>query len=281
MINRVTLPSTNLDISRLSFGTASLHHLISSRARQALLQAVLDVGITHFDTSPYYGYGLAEKELGIFQKRNPGAFTVATKVGLYPPSSQLPGNVNVWVRKAIGKVFPSVSLPIVNWSILFAEKSLTESLRRLKTDCVDILFLHEPNPEVVNADEFLLWMEAQKSKGKIRNFGLAGHSEILENWFKEEHPIATLLQIKDSCNQNEADSVLKYNRDLQITYGYLSSGAKSLYCAENGDILLQALQRNQTGSVLFSTRRLERIAMLSKKYNWSYSEAARLTDIQH
>ena len=266
MIGRSTLPDTNLDVSRLSLGTASLHHLYSSRARQALLQAALDIGITHFDTSPYYGHGLAEQEIGIFQKRNRGAFTVATKVGLYPPGAQFPDTLTVWARKVIGKAFPSISMPIVNWSISVAEKSLETSLRRLKTEYVDILFLHEPNLEVVNADEFLLWLEVQKSKGKLRNFGLAGQSTQMESWLKEKHPIAAVLQIKDSLNQHEADILLKYNRSFQITYGYLSSVEDGSDSSAKSDMLVQALERNQTGSVLFSTRRLERITMLLDKF---------------
>lgn len=266
MIGRATLPDTNLNVSRLSFGTASLHHLYSSRARQALLQAALDIGITHFDTSPYYGCGLAEQELGIFRKHNRGAFTVATKVGLYPPGARFPSTLTVWARKVIGKAFPAISMPVVNWSVSVAEKSLELSLRRLKTEYVDILFLHEPNPAVVNADEFLLWLEVQKSKGKLRNFGLSGHSGPMKNWLEEKHPIATVLQIKDSFNQHEGDTVLKYNRDFQITYGYLSSGEDGSDSVAKGDMLVQALQRNRTGSVLFSTRRLERITMLSDKF---------------
>ena len=130
MIDRVSLPGTNFDVSRLSFGTASLHHLYSSRARQALLQGALDIGITHFDTSPYYGYGLAEQELGILQKRNRDAFTVATKVGLYPNGSRFSGTLTVWARKIIGKAFPAISMPVVNWSVSAAEKSLELSLKR-------------------------------------------------------------------------------------------------------------------------------------------------------
>lgn len=263
MIGRATLPGTNLAVSRLSFGTASLHHLYSSHARQALLQAALDVGITHFDTSPYYGYGLAEQELGIFQKRNRGAITVATKVGLYPPGSWLPGTTTVWARKAIGKVLPAISRPVVNWSVAVAEKSLELSLRRLQTDCVHILFLHEPNPAIVNADEFMSWLEVQKRKGKLRNWGLAGHSGPMEGWLQENHPIGAILQVKDSLNKHEADTVLKHNRDLQITYGYVSSEMDASDSKTKADMLVKALQRNRTGSVLFSTRRLERITMLS------------------
>jgi exodeoxyribonuclease-3 len=61
-MKQVILPNSNLQVSRLSFGTASLHHLITSRARQQLLYSVLNSGISHFDTSPYYGFGLADHD---------------------------------------------------------------------------------------------------------------------------------------------------------------------------------------------------------------------------
>jgi aryl-alcohol dehydrogenase-like predicted oxidoreductase len=265
MIGKTTLPDTFLDVSRLSFGTASLHHLYSSRSRQSLLQSALDIGITHFDTSPYYGYGLAEKELGIFQKRSRVDITIATKVGLYPRSTKFPSTLTVWARKVIGKVMPEISLPVVNFTIALAEKSLELSLRRLKKECVDILYLHEPNPDIVNTDEFLSWLLVQKHKGKLRYFGLAGHSGPMESWLKDKSPVAAVLQVKDSLSEHEADNVLKHNRSFQITYGYLSSAKDGTYCGTKEDMLIEALQRNRTGSVLFSTRRLERLTRLRDK----------------
>jgi len=79
------LPGTDITISRLSFGTASLHHLGSSRKRQALLCAAVEHGFSHIDTAPYYGFGLAEIEVGRFLEKHSNHLTVATKVGLYPP----------------------------------------------------------------------------------------------------------------------------------------------------------------------------------------------------
>jgi len=54
------LPGTGLSVSRLSFGTATLHHHPTTAKRQAFLAAALDHGFTHFDTSPYYGFGMSE-----------------------------------------------------------------------------------------------------------------------------------------------------------------------------------------------------------------------------
>ena len=65
-MTQTLLQGTSLLTSRLGMGTAALHHLSTERARQSLLAAALYAGITHFDTAPMYGEGLAERSLGQF-----------------------------------------------------------------------------------------------------------------------------------------------------------------------------------------------------------------------
>jgi len=262
MIGRVILPGTGLNVSRLSFGTASLHHLHSSRARQALLQAALDIGITHFDTSPYYGFCLAERELGVFHERNRGVITMATKVGLYPPGSQSQGSVSVWTRKIIGKAIPRLSRAVVDWSVSVAEKSLQRSLKRLKTARIDLLLLHEPSPQALDSEEFLSWLDAQERKGTLRYWGLAGNVAPMAKWLAGNHPLGRILQVKDSLSRREADVIAGTGRELQITYGYFHASERASGARATGEVLTRALQRNKTGSVLFSTRRRERLAIM-------------------
>lgn len=269
MIESLILPGTNLKISRLSFGTASLHHLYTRQSRQSLLEAAFDVGVTHFDTSPYYGYGMAEQELGAFlNRRNRNALSIATKVGLYPPSTQTQGMSGILLRKAFGKAFPALSSPFFNWTISVAEQSLHSSLRRLKTEYVDILFLHEPDPSLINSDEFLSWLEKQQQQGKIRYWGLAGLPEPMKKWVEKNHPLGAILQVKDSLDYQEANTLLEAGRAFQFTYGYLSA-SNAPGRDSKSDVLLSALQRNRTGAVLFSTRRRERLAALSSVFSLS------------
>jgi len=262
-MKRIGLQGTDLEVSRLSFGTASLHHLPSGRLRQNLLAAALDQGFTHFDTSPYYGFGLAEQELGRFlwEKRN--QVTLATKVGLYAPGSLRQNIATVWLRKGLGKVIPRLSRPLVDWSVTHAARSLQSSLRRLRTEFVDILFLHEPSPGVLDSDEFLTWLLEEKRKGSIRAWGLAGQPEAMEEWIRPSHPLGAVLQVRDSLDHLEADRVTRVGRELQITFGYLSSTSVSAGQLWPEDVLTRALERNRTGSVLVSTRRVERIAKLA------------------
>ena len=78
----VALPGTSLLSSRLGFGLSGLHHLLRSKDRQNLLASALNHGITYFDTSPYYGHGVAERELGTFARGRRSGILLATKFGM-------------------------------------------------------------------------------------------------------------------------------------------------------------------------------------------------------
>ena len=82
----IRLPESHLACTRFGFGTTSLLGLDSEQDRLALLERAFDLGIRHFDTAPYYGYGEAEKVLGRFLKSRREAVTVTTKFGIQPPA---------------------------------------------------------------------------------------------------------------------------------------------------------------------------------------------------
>lgn len=260
----VEIANTHLRASRLAFGTASLHHLYSQRQRQRLLEAAFSAGITHFDTSPYYGFGLAESDLGAFMQGRRSQVTVASKVGLYAPGVAAHGSFGVWARKAFGKFSRGLAAPRIDWHVQTAAHSLNASLKRLRTDYVDLLLLHEPDPSLIQSDEFLAWLEVERSKGKVRYWGLAGMPGLLEKWLCTNHPLAMIIQTKDSLAHKEADIVLKYGRRLQFTYGYLSSATSDKETKSADTVLREALQRNKDGSIVCSTRRLDRVAKLTE-----------------
>lgn len=259
-----TLENTQARVSRIAFGTASLHHLFSAKQRQALLAAAASAGISHFDTSPYYGCGLAESDLGVFMQARRGDFTLATKVGLYPYGGAASSAGSVWGRKVLGKIHPRLSAPVVDWSLRRAGASLNASLGRLKTDYVDFLFLHEPDMGLINADEFLRWLEAEQSSGKIRYWGLAGLPALLAPWLRAGHPFSRVLQTQDDVEAKTADFLLAHGRGLQFTYGYLSSRLADNSNPSPAMRIAKALERNTGGSVIVSTRRLGRIAELAE-----------------
>ncbi len=253
---------TALRVSRLSFGTGSLHHLATRRARQRLLGHASELGFSHFDTAPLYGFGLAEEELGIFLTSQSAALTVATKIGLYPPRASHPSTASVWAQKALSRALPSLSRPIVDWSLEAAQASLDRSLRRLQRDHIDVLFLHEPDPRLIDADEVTRWLEAQRALGKVRYYGLAGDSARFLPWLASDHAVGEVLQMRDSLNDQPADAVRRAGRELQFTFGYVSSRAEG-DARSVPSLIHAALARSQSGSVLVSTRRIEHVGQLS------------------
>jgi aryl-alcohol dehydrogenase-like predicted oxidoreductase len=256
------LDRTEAIVSALAFGTASLHHIAFQKGRQRLLHEALSQGITHFDTSPYYGFGLAETEIGAVVARSRSQITITTKVGLYSALGSCSTGAGVWIRKLVGKV-NSRWASSINWSVKAAQDSLHGSLRRLKTEYVDFLFLHEPHPAAMRSEEFLAWLQREQRAGKVRYFGLAGQLSGMLSWVESAHPLADVIQTKDSLDHREADALLALGRPLQFTYGYLSSGLANLGFDSPLGLLGQALERNRGGCVVFSTRDCERMRAIA------------------
>jgi aryl-alcohol dehydrogenase-like predicted oxidoreductase len=154
MIPTVRLARSGLETSRLAFGTSRLHYVDGSD-RQRLLSAAADLGLTHLDTAPAYGDGLAEREVGAFIQGRRSRVTIATKYGIPPdpvlaalPSLALPLRAARAVARRVG--LWRMQRPMLTPAGLRA--SAEASLRRLRTDTIDILMLHEPaSDRVVSA----------------------------------------------------------------------------------------------------------------------------------
>jgi aryl-alcohol dehydrogenase-like predicted oxidoreductase len=257
------IPATALTVSRLSFGTASLHHLFRSSQRQRLLAAAVETGFTHFDTSPYYGYGLAEEEIGRLVRSCSSEFTIASKFGLYPPAGSSAGAAQVAVRKAVGKILPSVSAPIQDWSLSRAQDSLDNTLRRIGRDYLDILYLHEPCYGQFDETALVGWLEGQRKFGKIRYWGLAGDGSRFGRWLEAGQPLGQILQVRSSSSDADVPPAIKA-RPNQFSYGYLSSAKDEIENVDVAEILGKALLMNPEGSIIVSTRNISRMAQLAR-----------------
>lgn len=260
-MQRIQLPGSRLWVSRFSFGTASLHHVGGADAQADHLRAAAASGFSHFDTAPLYGFAGAERAFGVaFGGSRRPDISVATKVGLYPPGGTSQPRVAVLARKALGRVVPSLSRPRADWATSVARQSLEQSLRRLRRDHVDLLFLHEPDIDLVQTDTWLRWLEDEVSAGRVGAFGLSGTRKFVEAFVAEGNPIANILQTQDSVSGREADFLIAYKQRPQITYGYLS-GANAKHKIE--DVLHDALARNCSDSILVSTRSRQRLPIFA------------------
>lgn len=267
--------NTPLRTSRLGFGTASLHQLLSAADRQALLTGALDAGFTHLDTARMYGEGIAEHALGRFlagglrQK-----VTVASKFGLPadPLFERFPALM--YAHRALGGLARRAGLRgarqrVRALSPAAADASLTMSLKALQTEWLDILFVHEPQlGDVAELHTLADWFLKQKTSGRVRYLGLAGSAANCLAVMQQVPGVFDVLQVEDSIAGQEADILVAAGQPLQITYGYLRRAAvqpgNAVASPINGlAVMRAALARNRNGMVLVSTRKVGRLRELA------------------
>jgi D-threo-aldose 1-dehydrogenase len=262
-LQQVVLPGTDFVVSRFIFGTASLLNAGDARTRQRLLDAVVDTGFTHFDTAPYYGFGIAERDLApiLHKHRNT---SVTTKVGLYSAGGEAQSEQMVFLRKAAGRVLHALSRPTVDFSVKRARAALEGSLRRMGREQVEVYMLHEPLLPLLDTDEWLRFLGDARAAGKVRHYGLALTADRLAPFLSTQSALADLVQVCDSLADKEADILPRSGRPLQITYGYVSAARAAGSQLGVEDVLRAALQRNRDGAIIVSSRRKERLAQYAQ-----------------
>lgn len=184
MLRTVTPPGTAISASCVGFGCASLGSRIGHAAGARALEEAFDAGVTWYDVAPPYGAGEAEAILGGFLRGRRDRVRVCTKVGLVGPSrdgltklAYALGRPVLGRLKAIRRSFRSVSATRYRRLALDGEAirtSLETSLRRLKTDHVDVFALHDPNEADVLRDDVLQALESLVASGKARHLSVAG-----------------------------------------------------------------------------------------------------------
>lgn len=178
--------------SAIGFGCAPVGGARSPAESERAIALALDLGINHFDLARSYGYGTAESIVGRALHGRRDAVVIATKFGIeanfaatllrpLKPLLRAVRNFHYVARRspvAASKVPPVGPVPNLllrrhQLSAATIIRSLERSLRALRTDRVDYLFLHEPAVPLAHFDEMLAAVEHLKSTGKLRGFGLA------------------------------------------------------------------------------------------------------------
>ncbi|WP_017910854.1 aldo/keto reductase [Xanthomonas sp. SHU 199] len=178
------LGRSGVQLSTLGFGAAPIGNLYAEVDDAVALAAVADAyaaGIRHFDTAPYYGYGLSEQRLGQGLRGLPRAsYTLSTKVGrcVYDDAAAAPG------REGFAVAGRRAEFDYSRDGVL---RAFDSSLQRLGTDHIDVLLLHdigrlthgERHPAMLRQalDEALPTMAALKAQGACRAIGIGVNEE--------------------------------------------------------------------------------------------------------
>lgn len=157
------LGNTGASISALGFGAFKIgrnqqikyskaYELPDDATTERLLNSVLDLGINHIDTAP--AYGISEERIGQFLAHRRSEFLLSTK---------------------IGETFEN-GASTYDYSRDSLEASLERSLKRLKTDVLDLVLIHSNGDDetIQNETDTVELLQSFQQAGKIRWIGLSG-----------------------------------------------------------------------------------------------------------
>ena len=248
-MKKVQIGNSPIILSQLAFGTSSLHRIFKKSERIQLLTSAIEQGISHFDTSPYYGGGIAEEALGNLYSMKIGSITVTTKFGIYSNVSD--SNSFFYINKLINKILRKPD-HYYDYSAKKAEESLQSSLRRLKVDIIDFFVIHEPFPSDEQIKRLLEFSQIWKSKGYIKNFGFAGDISLNKSFISQLNGFDS-IQLKDIIGQSVKNN-LSLNMPI-FTYGYFKDNPE-LGLKDRIKIIKN---QNEDGCTIFSSSSLNHI----------------------
>lgn len=177
---------TDLKVSEIGFGTARLGGVFAQgNAKQealAALRQAYEQGITFFDTADMYSQGESESLLGLAFRQQRDQVVIASKGGYcLPTKRRFVNRIKPFIRpliRALGLKRENLPASVTgtisqDFSADYLIQAVENSLRRLKTDYIDLYQLHSPPAQVVASGEFLEPLEKLKRQGKIRYYGAA------------------------------------------------------------------------------------------------------------
>jgi aryl-alcohol dehydrogenase-like predicted oxidoreductase len=247
------IPGTSLKVSPVAIGTWAIGGWMWGGTDEAqsvsTIRAALDHGINIIDTAPVYGFGRSEEIVGkaIAEARLRSRVLIATKVGLG------------WEG---GRVFRNASRARIM-------QEIDDSLRRLRTDYIDIYQVHWPDP-LVTIEETAEAMHTLFRQGKIRAIGVSNFSVAQMERFLAVAPLHVLQSPYNLFERGIEADLLPYCRKNKIaTLGYgalcrgLLSGRMRPDTVFEGDDLRRTdpkFREPRFGQYLAAVQQLDRLA---------------------
>src|ERR1700680_4529577 len=207
------IPGTSLRVSPVAIGTWAIGGWMWGGTDEAesiaTIQAALEHVITLVDPAPVYGFGRSEEIVGraIAESGLRSHVIIATKVGLQ------------WERGRVSR----------NASRARIMREVEDSLRRLRTDYIDIYQVHGPDP-VITIEETADAMHMLFAQGKIRAIGVSNFSVGQMERFRGVAPLHVLQPPYNLFERGIEADLLPYcrrNKIATLGYGALCRGLLS------------------------------------------------------
>ena len=171
---------------------------MSEKDGVALLHAAIEKGVDHFDTAEMYGFGANEQLLGeAFYDRRDKVF-IATKWGpIADPVTKLPAGQD--------------------GSETNSRRAVENSLRYLRTDHIDLYYLHRKDP-ATPIEESVEAMAKLVKEGKVRSIGLSEVSAETLRKAHQVHPIAAVQSEYSLFTRDYEEDVIPACKELGATF---------------------------------------------------------------
>jgi aryl-alcohol dehydrogenase-like predicted oxidoreductase len=208
-MERTEIPGTSLKVSSVAIGTWAIGGWMWGGTDEAesiaTIQAAFEHGINLVDTAPVYGFGRSEEIVGraIAEGGSRSNVIIATKVGLQWEAG----------RASRARIIREVE----------------DSLRRLRTDYIDIYQVHWPDP-LIMIEETADAMHMLFAQGKIRAIGVSNFSVVQMERFRRIAPLHVLQPPYNLFERGIETDLLPYcqeNNIAMLGYGALCRGLLS------------------------------------------------------
>src|SRR4051812_32752651 len=209
MLPRRKLGSQGLEVSAIGLGLMSMSMSYGNAEERdekesiATIHRAIDLGCTFLDTAEVYGPFTNEELLGKALSQLKGSrekVQIATKFGFHIPSAQ-----------------PMNSAPLsgLDSSAANIRRAVDGSLKRLRTDHIDLLYQHRVDP-AVPIEEVVGTMSQLIQEGKVRYLGLSEAGEKNIRRAHGTHPISALQSEYSLWERNLEASIIPLLRELGI-----------------------------------------------------------------
>ena len=249
-------------VSAVSFGCMNLSHAYGPpqprEISERVLRRALDLGVTHFDTAALYGFGANEKLVGEVLADKPDDVVIASKCGLFGRDGK---------RVIDGR--PEAIRSICE-----------ESLRSLRTDHIDLYYLHRWDKRIPIEDSVGAMADLLRA-GKIRAIGLSEVGAQTLRRAHAVHPIAAMQSEYSLWTRNPEIAVLEECRRLGVTLvafsplgrGFLTGALRDPAQLHEGDIR-HTMTRFQPPNFDENTRLLAPLGAIAARLGCSRAQLA-------
>jgi aryl-alcohol dehydrogenase-like predicted oxidoreductase len=190
-MKKTTFGRTGLQVSPLGFGAAPIGYLKTDQDRIAtILNLLLDQGVNLIDTAA--SYKGSEEAIGAAIGHRRDEYVLVSKCGSEVPQAQ-------------GKA----------WSAELITNTVHASLKRLRTDRLDVMLLHSCDLQTLQKGEALGALVKAREAGKIRFAGYSGDNDTVA-WAAAQPDIAVIETSVSVVDQNNVDVVLPVTRKHNV-----------------------------------------------------------------